>query len=147
VSRQNPFAFHYQGVWVERSTDPSLATWLRVAALAFGSHKKNGHATFASGELAKLLAKPGPDGVPKSPSASSVANAIRIAKRKGWIAQESNARCLVVPPHAVIGGLGGYAGTACSAQLESKSNGVSAGESRELVSKVHVAHEWVSCST
>lgn len=115
MSYQNPFAFHYQGVWLERSADPSLTAWLRVAALAFGSHKKNGHATFGSGELATLLAKPGPDGVPKPLSASGVANAIRVAKRQGWIAQESNARCLVVPPHAVTGGLGGQAGTKCSA--------------------------------
>jgi hypothetical protein len=66
VSRQNPFSQHRQGVWAERGKNPALPTWLRVAAVVFGKHKKNGHAHFAPGELAKLLAKPGPDGVPKT---------------------------------------------------------------------------------
>jgi hypothetical protein len=113
VSRQNPFAFHYQGVWRERSADPSLANWIRVASLAFGRHSKNGHATFGSGELAKLLAKPGPDGEPRPISDSAVSNAIKHAKRQGWIAEESMARCLVVPRHAVVGGLGGKESTRC----------------------------------
>jgi hypothetical protein len=113
VSRQNPFSLHRQGVWTERGRNPALPTWLRVAALAFGKHKKNGHAHFASGELAKLLAKPGPDGVPKLPSSSGVANAIKRAKAYGFIAEESTARCLVVPAHAVEGGMGGTPWTAC----------------------------------
>jgi hypothetical protein len=104
---------HYQGVWLERSTDPLLPNWLRVAALAFGKHSKNGHASFASGELRMLLARPGPDGKPKPISASAVANAIKQAKEKGFIAEESTARCLVVPRHAVTGGLGGKEWTRC----------------------------------
>jgi hypothetical protein len=113
VSRQNPWAMHYQGVWVERSTNPLLPNWLRVAALAYGKHTKNGHASFASGELRMLLARPGPDGKPKPISNSAVANAIKQAKRYGFIAEESMARGLVVPPHAVVGGLGGAGWTKC----------------------------------
>lgn len=113
MSRQNPFALHYQGVWRERSSDPALANWIRVAALAFGRHSKNGHANFGSGELATLLGKPGPNGEVKPISDSAVSNAIRYAKKKGWIAEESMARCLVVPRHAVVGGLGGSESTKC----------------------------------
>jgi hypothetical protein len=101
MSRQNPFGIHRQSVWHERSANPRLPDWIRIAALAFGSHKANGHAPFKSGELAVYLGLPGQ---PLKPS--EVSNAIRLAKTSGWIAEESNARCLVVPPHAVEGGLG-----------------------------------------
>lgn len=113
MSRQNPFALHYQGVWVERSTNPLLPAWLRVAFLAYGKHTKNGHANFSSGELAKLLSKPGPNGEPKPISDSAVSNAIKRAKEQGYIAEDSMARCLVVPRHAVVGGLGGNESTKC----------------------------------
>ena len=52
----NPWSAHYQGVWMERPQNPVLPLWLRVAALAFGRHRVNGHANFAKGELCKLLA-------------------------------------------------------------------------------------------
>jgi hypothetical protein len=105
VSVQNPFAMHRQTIWMERAAnhaaDPTLPLWIRVASLAFGCHRRNGHAPFRSGEIAEILGTPG-----KPLSKTSVANAVRLAKRADWIAQESNARCLVVPPHAVTGGLG-----------------------------------------
>jgi hypothetical protein len=106
---------HYQSVWLERSMDSSLPYWLRVSGLAYGRHNANGHALFGPGEIGKLLAKPGLKGEAKPLSDSGVANAIKLAKRKGWIAQESMARCLVVPRHAVTGGLGGAAWTPCRA--------------------------------
>jgi MarR family len=92
----NPWAAHYQSAWRERAGDTRLDLWLRVAALAFAHHKRNGHANFESGEIAKIL------GV----SAQSVSRAIKKAKELGFIAGESNARCLVVPPWAVWGGPG-----------------------------------------
>lgn len=96
---------HRQAVWRERAADraanPSMDNWIRVAALAFGCHRRNGHANFKRGEIAEILGTPG-----KPLSGPAVSNAIRLAKGAGWIAQESNARCLVVPPHAVGGGLG-----------------------------------------
>lgn len=113
VSIQNPFSQHYQGVWAERGRNPALPYWMRVAAIAFGKHGKNGHAPLAPGELAELLAKPDPNGLLKPLSASGVSNAIKDAKRYGFIAEESTSRCLVVPPHAVTGGIGGTPWTKC----------------------------------
>jgi hypothetical protein len=113
MSVQNPWSGHYQGVWTERSQDPALDLWLRVVALAFGRHRANRHANFAMGELCKLLSKPGSDGKPKPISTSAVSNAIALAKKHGFIAEESMARCLVVPAHAVGYGLGGETWTPC----------------------------------
>lgn len=96
MSVDNPFALHQQPVWLERSEDPRLDLWLRVAALAFGRHRRNGHANFGAGEMADLLGA----------APAAVSRAIREAKARGWIDGESHARCLVVPPHAVRGGLG-----------------------------------------
>jgi hypothetical protein len=105
MSFQNPWGIHHQAVWKERAAsraaNPSLDNWIRVAALAFGCHRRNGHANFGPGEIAEILGTPG-----KPLSAPAVSNAIKLAKSAGWIAKESNARCLVVPPHAVGGGLG-----------------------------------------
>jgi hypothetical protein len=105
VSVQNPFGMHHQAVWraraADRAANPSLDNWIRVATLAFGYHRRNGHASFKPGEIAEILGAPG-----KPLSGPAVSNAIRLAKNAGWIAEESNARCLVVPPHAVGGGLG-----------------------------------------
>lgn len=106
MSLINPFSFHYQGVWLERSANPDLPFWLRLASLALGKHKANGHANFGAGEIARLLGKRGPDGQVKALSDSAVSNAIRRAKELGFIADQSYARCLVVPPHAVTHGLG-----------------------------------------
>jgi hypothetical protein len=107
VSRPNSWARHYQSVWLERSQDSSLPYWLRVVGLAYGRHNANGHAPFGPGEIGLLLAKPLTKGEAKPLSDSAVSNAIREAKKKEFIARESMARCLVVPPHAVTGGLGG----------------------------------------
>lgn len=106
MSLINPFSFHYQGVWLERAANPALPNWLRLASLAFGKHRANGHANFGVGQIAKLLARRTPDGQLKPLSDSGVSNAIRRAKELGFIANESHSRCLVVPPHAVTRGLG-----------------------------------------
>ena len=105
MSVQNSYGMHYQAVWRERGAgrapNPTMPVWIRVGALAFGCHRRNGHANFGPGEIAEILGTPG-----NPLSASSVSNAIKLAKNAGWIANESNSRCLVVPPHAVQGGLG-----------------------------------------
>ena len=106
LSIPNPWARHYQSVWEERSSNIALPLWIRVAALAFGSHKANGHANFKRGELAKLLGKPGKDGVWQQPSASTLLHAITHARQAGWLDNASTPRCLVVPAHAVSGGEG-----------------------------------------
>jgi hypothetical protein len=96
---------HYQAVWRERAAsraaNPTMPLWIRIASLAFGCHRRNGHAAFKAGEIAEVLGTPGE---PLSPS--SVSNAIKLAKNAGWIGRESSSRCLVVPPHAVQGGIG-----------------------------------------
>jgi hypothetical protein len=105
VSAQNPFSMHRQAVWRERAqtraANPEMPLWIRVASLAFGSHRANGHSPFKQGDIAEVLGTPG-----QPLSGPSVSNAIRLAKNAGWIAEESTVRCLVVPPHAVHGGLG-----------------------------------------
>lgn len=73
-----------------------MPLWLRIAFLAYGSHRQNGHANFRPGELVTILGKPG----------DQISRALRKAREKGYLARESTARCLVVPPHAVTGGLG-----------------------------------------
>lgn len=106
MSKENPFSMHRQGVWEERAADKSLPLWIRLSALAFACHRANGHANFKTGELEILLGKPGLSGQWDRVPATSVSRAIAAAKKAGWIADESNARCLVVPHHAITGGLG-----------------------------------------
>lgn len=103
MSLQNPFGMHRQSVWYERAQDGDYPLWQRVGWLAMGSHRGNGHANFImyERELALLLGKEG-EAVPPN----RLSEAISKAKLKGLLAIESNARCLVVPPHAIEGGLG-----------------------------------------
>lgn len=95
-SEVNWWSQHYQSIWRERADDATLPLWLRVASLAYGTHRGNGHANFGPGEIAAILGKP----------ADRVSRALAQAKRKGWLSRESSARCLVVPPHAITGGNG-----------------------------------------
>jgi hypothetical protein len=106
MSTLNWWAMHRQSVWLERSATPSLPDWIRVAARAFACHKADGRAQFSAHDLSDFLGAPGGDGEWQRISAPQVSNAIKLAKKAGWIAEESNARCLVVPPHAVQGGRG-----------------------------------------
>lgn len=109
----NSWAMHYQSVWEDRSANPSLPLWVRISALAFGCHRRNGHANFKEGELSVLLGKPGDDGWVYVPP-PSISRAIAAAKDAGWIAEESNSRCLVVPGHAVQGGAYGHPNERCA---------------------------------
>ncbi len=104
----NSWSGHYQSVWLERAKDRTLPDWLRLAGLAFAKHKANGHANFGLGEIGRLLADVSPSGECKPLSKSEVSNAIKLAKDKGFIDRASCARCLVVPAHAVTGGLGNW---------------------------------------
>lgn len=56
MSRQVTWAKHYQNAWEERSGDHRLPMWLRVACLAYGMHKANGHAQFSRGDVSLTLA-------------------------------------------------------------------------------------------
>lgn len=96
------WARHYQHVWEERAGDPRLPLWLRVAALAYGRHDSNGHAPFKRGQVALILGRPPDDtGGPHPLDRREVWRAIDRAVMFEWLAEGSNARCLVVPAHAV----------------------------------------------
>jgi hypothetical protein len=101
VSRGNPWARHYQAVWHERVAHRNLPNWLRVAALAYGSHAANGHAVFKPGDIGIVLGTPGCP-IDKN----NVQRAIRTAIENGWLSPLSGSTCLVVPMHAVAGGMG-----------------------------------------
>ena len=104
MSLDNPFTMHRQSFWEEQAATLPLL-WQRLGAIAFSTHKANGHANFKPGELAFMLGKPGPSGW-ESLSPSQLSNLIAAAKKAGWITPESNSRCLVVPHHSISGGLG-----------------------------------------
>jgi len=114
MTRHNPWAKHYQCVWHERAGDSRLSAWLRVAALGYGSHAANGHANFKPGQIALVLgAVSAQTGEIRPMDKGSVQRAIRTAVEYGWLTDASGARCLVVPGHAVAGGLGGSADAEC----------------------------------
>ncbi|MBB2992368.1 hypothetical protein FHR72_003867 [Mycolicibacterium iranicum] len=94
MSHDNPFAIHYQSVYRERACDKRFPLLWRLESLAKGTHRRNGHASFEMGEIARIL---GISGV-------QVSNLIAEAKELDLLDNRSCSRCLVVPPHAVIGG-------------------------------------------
>lgn len=95
-SRETPFVYTFQSGWRERAADTRLPLWQRVAFLAYGSIRANGHATFPKGELARKF----------DVSSQEISHAIRTAKDRNFLSRESKSECLVVPPHFVTGGLG-----------------------------------------
>lgn len=101
----SPWSKHYHNVWAERSANTALPDWLRVAALAYGRHKANGHAAFGPGDVAHVLGKVDESTGVFQPN-ENVTRAIRTAVRHGFLAEGSKSRCLVVPAHAIEGGLG-----------------------------------------
>jgi hypothetical protein len=101
MSRGNAWARHYQSVWQERAARRNLPNWLRVAALAYGAHAANGHALFKPGDLAVALGEPG-----RPMNKHNVQRAIKTAVDNGWLSSLSGSTCLVVPAHAITGGMG-----------------------------------------
>jgi hypothetical protein len=100
VTSERPWARHYHEVWQERAGDDRMPYWLRVAAVAYGSHSDNGHARFKRGEVALVLGKLDPDTGEVVPFAN-VTRAIETAVAYGWLEPESFWGCLVVPAHAI----------------------------------------------
>jgi hypothetical protein len=94
------WARHYQETWQSRAGDPRLPYWLRVAALAYGSHADNGHARFKRGEIALVLGSVDRATGQIAPY-ENVGRAIKDAIEYGWLEAESYWSCLVVPAHAV----------------------------------------------
>jgi hypothetical protein len=105
MSRDHPAGIHYQKPWTERASNPDLPDWLRVCAAAYGRHRANGHATLRAGELARVVGTVDRRTGELRPN-QNISRAIRTAVEYGFLAEGSRARCLVVPSHAVAGGLG-----------------------------------------
>lgn len=103
---ERPWARHYQDEWGRKAGDPRMPYWLRVAALAYGSHGYNGHAVFKRGEIALVLATVDQETGEIHPF-ENVGRAIRDAVEYGWLAPESFWGCLVVPAHAIRKGAHG----------------------------------------
>ncbi|HMM93978.1 hypothetical protein [Phycicoccus sp.] len=114
MSRQNPFSMHYQSVWLERAGDRRLPPWLRVTCVAYGSHRRDGHSPFKPGQLGLILGTPHPEaGVVEPMDKHNLQRAIKRAVEYGWLSPLSGSTCLVVPSHAVSGGMG--KGAKCTA--------------------------------
>ena len=97
----NPFGAdehsrHNQEVWQRRAGEPWLPKWLRVAALAYGAHGNNGHATFKRGDVAITLGDPGHP-LDRRRLHEHISQAIEF----GWLMPGSTSMCLIVPPDAV----------------------------------------------
>lgn len=105
----NWWARHYQAPWQEKAGNPDLPKWFRVFALALGSHKANGHATFQPGDVSAVLGRVDLTTGEFTPD-RDVRKHIATAVRYGLLAKGSSVRCLVVPAHSVEGGRGGQSG-------------------------------------
>ena len=99
---ETPWARHYQDAWHERAGDRRLPKWLRVAALAYGSHENNGHARFKRGEVALVLGTVDHQTGEVIPlDRRELFRVIGQAVEYEWLMPDSTARCLIVPAHAV----------------------------------------------
>lgn len=103
--RPSGWTMHQQAPWEERARDVHAPLWLRVTFLAMGTHKKNGHASFLNAE--EIAARTTPiDKAP--PDSSEIRRAVRLARDRGYLASQSNTKCLIVPPHWISGGTVGH---------------------------------------
>lgn len=101
-----PWARHFQAAWHEDALNPRFPLPLRVAFLAYGTHKANGHAVFKQGEISKVLSRLDDDGSPVPADRRTVWRAIQQAVEYGLLAQGSRTLCLIVPGHRIAGGMG-----------------------------------------
>lgn len=88
---------HSLAFWQSIAADPRHAYYVRVAALAYGTHGPNGHAPQAHGALSLALSKGGV-------RYRHAARAIDDAVNAGMLDPSSNTRCLVVPTGAIVQG-------------------------------------------
>lgn len=96
------FSAHRDEHWNMKAANPRHPLALRVYFAALGHRRVGGHAPFAAGELAELLVNT--DAV--IPDRRRVAEAIRQCVKWGYLAEGSNALCLVVPLDDIRGGRG-----------------------------------------
>jgi hypothetical protein len=84
--------------WAKDGAVTPLA--VRVLFAAMGRHDRNGHARFRPGELADVLGSIDvTTGEIRPARRGAVSDAIKAAKRLGYITDESFARCLVLSRH------------------------------------------------
>lgn len=100
------WSIHYQQPWKDDAANPRFSMPLRVAFLAFGNHKANGHANFAKQEIAKNLGRYDEAGNFVPADRRTVNRAICQAIEWGLLEEGSRALCLVVPKHRMTGGPG-----------------------------------------
>ena len=100
------WAIHYQQPWKDDAANPKLPMPWRVAFLAYGNHRANGHANFKKEEIAKVLGRFDKEGDFKPADRRTVYRAIQQAVQYGLLDEGSRALCLIVPSHRVVGGPG-----------------------------------------
>ena len=91
MSRENPFSMHRRSFWEAHAGNPRIPVWQRVYALAYGVHRRNGHAPFKLGEVAQAVALTDVD--PETgevltfhkPSSADVSHAIAAAVANGFL--------------------------------------------------------------
>ncbi len=105
------WAIHQLGPWQEQARHPNVDLWLRVAFLAFGTHKRNGHSPFY--DWKEIAERTTPLGKP-SPDDRQVRRAISTAVDRGFLASASHHKCLIVPSHWVSGGPTGNEHAVCT---------------------------------
>ena len=101
-----PWARHFQAAWHADALNPRYPLPLRVAFLAYGTHRANGHAVFRQGEVARVIGHLDEDGHPVPADRRTVWRAIQQAIEYGLLAEGSRALCLIVPGHRISGGMG-----------------------------------------
>lgn len=99
---EREFSGHRNKHWLDKAINPEHPPALRVYFVALGRRRVGGHAPLRGGELAELLI----DGDGTIPDRRRVAKAIRQCVQYGYLAEGSNALCLIVPTDDVRGGHG-----------------------------------------
>ena len=78
-------------LWMKRlSKDPKLHAWQRIAMYGWGSMRKDGHCPLADGEIGRIVDNP-------RIRNDKAKEQIDIAVCRGWLADGSNRRCLIMP--------------------------------------------------
>jgi hypothetical protein len=104
MSGRKTWTRHYQIGWENRAANTDAPLWARVVSLAYGRHTANGHAIFHRGELCWILGTPPKLGQPfKRRAPATIRDAIAVAVKYGWLAEQSCNECLVVPSHDISG--------------------------------------------
>ncbi len=83
---------------------------MRVAFLAFGTHKRNGHSPFY--DWKEIAEQTTPPGKPE-PNDRQIRRAITTAVDRGFLTEQSHHKCLVVPSHWISGGATGREHAPC----------------------------------